>query len=164
MIVLLMTAFAGDRVLQYTLDGPGEVAVEETWTLPVDPHTYEVVVGGLPFVVTVRTENRHDTVVVVTSVDHLKGKKGKPERVSEAKLILYESYPGEVTHKTPVPKGYTGEPVDELAWTTGAVWAEEAGDAPPDAVEESASEPLDKIPEEAAEEPAEEPAGEQAPE
>lgn len=137
MIFLLMTAFAGDRVLEYTFAGPGELAVEETWTLPVDPHTYEVDVGGLPHLVTVRTENRHDTVVVVTSVDQLKGKKLKPERVSEAKLILYESYPGEVTHTTPVPKGYAGEEVEEFAWTTGAVWAEVKAVKPPEEPEEA---------------------------
>ena len=123
--LFLATAFAGDRVLEFTFTGPeGEIATE-TWTLPVDGQVYEVTVGGQPHVVTVNTENRHDTVVVVAAVDHLKGKKLKPVRISEAKLILYESYPGEVTHTTEVPKGWTGAATDELTWTTGAVWNEQ---------------------------------------
>jgi len=123
--LFLATAFAGDRVLEFTFTGPeGDIATE-SWTLPVESQVYEVVVGGQPHVVTVSTENRHDTVVVIASVDYLKGKKLKPVRISEAKLILYESYPGEVTHTTDVPKGWTDPSLDELTWTTGAVWNEQ---------------------------------------
>lgn len=136
---LIATAMAGDRILEFTFSGPNGEIAEETWTLPAETATYEVDVGGIPHVVTVTTENRHDTVVVVAAVDYLKGKKLKPERVSEAKLILYESYPGEVTHTTEVPKGYAGPPVGELAWTTGAVWSEQSNKPAP--VEPAVEEP-----------------------
>lgn len=121
---LISAALAEEpKVLQVKVLGPGAVvAYEATLTLPVDTQEATVEIGGVPYVVSVLTSNRHDTVVVETVIYELHGKKQKRKEVSRPKLILYEDYPGHVAQPVAVPRGYSGTPPEPFEWTLEAEW------------------------------------------
>ncbi|MCB9765774.1 MAG: hypothetical protein H6739_38725 [Alphaproteobacteria bacterium] len=149
---------AHPKMMDLKVVGPGDaVLLEETVELPYDGAELPADVGGVPYLVTLRTDTRHDTVIVEAVIYQLKGAKQKRKEQVRPKLILYEGYPGHVVVNSKVPRGYGGPDVEQLDWVVDAQWYEKKPEAPPAPVEPAPA-PVEPAPAEPLAEPPAEPA------